>query len=123
MTQTLDAPPGQSSASDRAEAWFRDFEATLRSRDVGAASAMFATQSFWRDLVSFTWNLTIVENPDGVADLLEANLDRVDPSGFALTEGGGRPGRHTTSGLDVPHHAARAQGSRGAAWHAPTDER
>ena len=42
MTQTLDAPPDESSASDRAEAWFRDFEAVLKARNVGAASGMFS---------------------------------------------------------------------------------
>ena len=110
MTQTLDAPPGQSSASDRAEAWFRDFEAALKSRDVGAASALFATQSFWRDLVSFTWNLTTVENPEGVADLLEANLDRVDPSGFALTEPADEAGGVVTAWFAFETSTGRGNG-------------
>jgi putative flavoprotein involved in K+ transport len=110
MTQTLDAPPGQSSASDRAEAWFRDFEAALAARDVAAASALFATQSFWRDLVSFTWNLTTVENPDGVADLLGANLDRVEPSGFALTEPADEAGGVVTAWFAFETSTGRGNG-------------
>jgi putative flavoprotein involved in K+ transport len=47
---------------------------------------MFAAASYWRDLVSFTWNLKTVENPDGVADLLTHNLDRVSPAEFELSE-------------------------------------
>ena len=47
---------------------------------------MFAAQSFWRDLVSFTWNLTTVEHPEGVRDLLTATLERTAPSGFATSE-------------------------------------
>ena len=69
-----------------AAAWLAGFEEALRNRDIGAASALFAQQSYWRDLVSFTWNITTVERPEGVEDLLLANLDRVDPSGFALSE-------------------------------------
>src|SRR5262249_19039160 len=49
-------------------------------------SALFATTSFWRDLIAFSWNLKTVENPDGVADLLTQTLDGTDPSGFRLAE-------------------------------------
>ena len=47
---------------------------------------MFATTCFWRDLVAFSWNLTTVENRDGVKDLLEQTLEATDPSGFATSE-------------------------------------
>ena len=50
------------------------------------AAGMFAARSFWRDLVAFSWNLTTVEDPAGVADLLRATLDVADPSGFATEE-------------------------------------
>lgn len=82
MTQTLDQPVRIESA----QGWLADFETALRERDIARASAMFATTSFWRDLISFTWNIATVENPDGVTDLLKANLDRVDPHDFALSE-------------------------------------
>ncbi len=47
---------------------------------------MFATDSFWRDLVSFTWNLKTVEGRDGVAGMLRERLADTDPSGFRTTE-------------------------------------
>jgi putative flavoprotein involved in K+ transport len=47
---------------------------------------MFATESYWRDLVAFTWNLKTVESRGGVADLLGATLESVAPSGFATEE-------------------------------------
>ncbi len=37
---------------------------------------MFAATSFWRDLVAFTWNITTVEDPVGVEDLLESTVPR-----------------------------------------------
>jgi len=89
MTQTVDRPTRETAPGDptaRAERWFADLEAALRARDVAAATACFGTASFWRDLVAFSWNLHTVEGRDGVAGLLEANLDRTDPTGFALEE-------------------------------------
>ena len=44
------------------DAWLGGFEAALKARDVERAAGMFATASYWRDLVSFTWNITTVEN-------------------------------------------------------------
>ena len=49
----------------RVDAWLARFEAALAARDVAAAAALFATDSYWRDLVAFTWNLKTVEGPAG----------------------------------------------------------
>ncbi|SDL16801.1 putative flavoprotein involved in K+ transport [Nocardioides sp. YR527] len=85
MTQTLDSPP-PAVQNGPAQTWLADFEAALKARDIPRAAGLFATKSFWRDLVAFSWNITTVEDPTGVADLLSATLERVDPSGFALEE-------------------------------------
>ncbi|MGZ0145923.1 flavin-containing monooxygenase [Kribbella sp. WER1] len=86
MTQTEEKPTRQQSADERATHWLTAFEDALRARDVPRAAGLFATTSFWRDLVAFTWNLKTVENPDGVTDLLTKTLETTDPSGFRLTE-------------------------------------
>jgi putative flavoprotein involved in K+ transport len=89
VTQTLE-PSIETGADDdpsaTATAWLQRFEAALAARDVPAAAAMFATESYWRDLVSFTWNLTTVEGPGGVTELLTETLVTTDPSGFGLDE-------------------------------------
>lgn len=84
MTMTVDRP--QLTTDDVATGWLNDFASTLGSRDIEAAVGLFAATSFWRDLVSFSWNLTTTENHDGIRDLLQETLDRVDPSDFALAE-------------------------------------
>ncbi|MBW6419246.1 NAD(P)/FAD-dependent oxidoreductase [Celeribacter sp. PS-C1] len=61
--------------------------AALEEGDVQAASAVFATDSYWRDLVAVTWNLKTVEGPSGVADMLNAQLNHTGPRGFALQRG------------------------------------
>ena len=84
MTQTVgqEASPTASAVS----AWLGAFQQALTARDADAAAALFADESYWRDIVSFTWNITTVEGRTGVADLLRATLDEVDPVGFRVTE-------------------------------------
>lgn len=86
MAQTIgrEAPVGSPQA--RVDAWLERFEAALTARDVETAARMFATESYWRDLVAFTWNIKTVEGREGVADLLHACLDHTAPSGFRVTE-------------------------------------
>ena len=89
MTQTLEptttAEP--SAARRRVETWLADFEAALAARDAERAAGLFATTSFWRDLIAFTWNLTTVENRDGVEDLLRNTMETTDATNFRITDG------------------------------------
>ena len=79
MTQTV-------SPQTTVDAWLADFQSALTARDVEAAAALFADESFWRDIVAFTWNIKTVEGPAGVADMLRSQLDATDPTGFRTTE-------------------------------------
>ena len=84
MTQSVDQKA--SAAASATDAWLSAFQKALTARDADAAAALFADESYWRDIVSFTWNITTVEGGAGVADLLRATLDEVDPVGFRVTE-------------------------------------
>ncbi len=64
--------------------WLTEFGAALERGDIDAATAMFADESYWRDLVSFTWNIKTVEGRDEIADMLGAQLEHVKPSGFTI---------------------------------------
>ena len=113
MTQLDERPataadPTQS--QDLATAWFAAFEDALAARDIDRAAGLFAATSFWRDLIAFSWNLTTVENPDGVADLLAATLDRVDPSGFRLTEPAATADGVTTAWFEFETAVGRGRG-------------
>jgi len=61
--------------------------AALEDGDVSRASALFATDSFWRDLVALTWNLKTVEGPSGVADMLNSQLAQTRPGNFRIQDG------------------------------------
>ncbi|GAA1257974.1 NAD(P)/FAD-dependent oxidoreductase [Pseudonocardia aurantiaca] len=84
MTQTLDAT--STTARDRVDGWLSDFEQALAARDADRVAGLFAPTSFWRDLIAFTWNLTTVENRDGVADLVRASAEAAGAHGFHVTE-------------------------------------
>ncbi|HEY2192724.1 MAG TPA: NAD(P)/FAD-dependent oxidoreductase [Actinomycetospora sp.] len=83
MTQTLDRPGSDVGA--RVEQWVSSFQEALSARDVDRAVSLFADECYWRDLVSFTWNIKTVEGKDEVADLLRSVLDGIDPTGFAVS--------------------------------------
>lgn len=86
MTQTTAAPLATLSPQERVDAWLADFESALADRDIERVVGKFATDSFWRDLVAFTWNLKTLEGRDGMADMLTARLADTDPSGFRTAE-------------------------------------
>jgi putative flavoprotein involved in K+ transport len=87
MTDTLD----RTDARTNVTTWLSGFEAALTAGDVDAAAEMFLDDSYWRDLVAFTWNIVTVEGPDGVRDMLSQTLPGVRPSGFRVEDSLGEP--------------------------------
>ncbi|AZG43879.1 NAD(P)/FAD-dependent oxidoreductase [Gordonia insulae] len=125
MTQTLEPTSSEHARRAdpqlRAEAWLADFEAALSARDITRVTGLFATDSFWRDLVSFTWNLKTVEGREQIADMLDARLDDTDPHGFATSEPATADGEvvsafiefETATGRGVGHLRLRPDESTG----------
>ena len=76
-----------------ASAWFADFQSALERQDIDAAMALFDADSYWRDLVAFTWNICTQEGSDAIRVMLQARLADVKPTAFAVegqaTEAGG----------------------------------
>ena len=76
-----------------AGAWFADFQSALERQDIDAAMALFDADSYWRDLVAFTWNICTQEGPDAIRVMLQARLADVKPTAFVVegqaTEAGG----------------------------------
>ncbi|GAA3688485.1 NAD(P)/FAD-dependent oxidoreductase [Gordonia hankookensis] len=89
MTQTLEpttAGAGPTDPQQRIDTWLTAFESALAARDIDQVTGMFATDSFWRDLVSFTWNLKTVEGREQIADMLTTRLADTDPRAFRTAE-------------------------------------
>lgn len=58
----------------------------LTDGDVDAATALFAEECYWRDLIAFTWNITTAEGKSAIADMLNSNLERVRPRGWSVID-------------------------------------
>jgi putative flavoprotein involved in K+ transport len=59
----------------------------LAKGDIEAAIALFQDDCYWRDLVTFTWNIRTMEGKDAIRDMLKAQLASVKSSNWMLTEG------------------------------------
>ncbi len=64
--------------------WLSGFDKALASGDVAAVVSMFDEDSYWRDLVTFTWNIKTMEGRDQIRDMLEAQLAHAKPGNWAL---------------------------------------
>ena len=56
----------------------------LESGNIAAATALFAEECYWRDLVAFTWNIKTMEGKPAIAAMLENSLASVKPSHWQI---------------------------------------
>ncbi|MGY3132798.1 putative flavoprotein involved in K+ transport [Bradyrhizobium sp. USDA 4501] len=64
-----------------------EFNVALSSGDIERAIALFQTDCYWRDLVTFTWNIKTMEGKDQIRDMLQARLADSKPSGWRIADG------------------------------------
>ena len=111
MTSTLDPQTAPDvTPAQRVDAWLADFEAALAVRDIDRVAGMFAVDSFWRDLVSFTWNLKTMEGREQITDMLTTRLAGTDPSGFRTRETPTEDGGVTTAFIEFETAVGRGVG-------------
>ncbi len=119
MAEITDAP-GQVTAEEVVGEWLERFNAALAAKDAAAAADLFATTSFWRDLVSLTWNLKTVEGRDGVREMLQHTLDSAEPGHFRTTEPPAEADGIVEAWLEFETKVGRGQGHLrlidGLAW-------
>ncbi len=56
----------------------------LARGDAKGAAALFQADSYWRDLVAFTWNIRTMEGPDQILAMLESQLPKIKPGALRL---------------------------------------
>jgi putative flavoprotein involved in K+ transport len=74
-------------ANDEVTAVLAGFGAALERGDIAAAVSCFQDDCYWRDLVTFTWNLHTSEGKAQITDMLEAQLAGTRPTGWKIAEG------------------------------------
>ncbi len=70
--------------------WLGAFEKAVSSGDFKAAAAMFGADSYWRDLVSFTWNIKTAEGPAEIEAMMAATMPAQGLPASPLTAKGAR---------------------------------
>lgn len=75
------------SANAEVQGLLDTFGAALERGDIAAATACFQDDCYWRDLVTFTWNLHTSEGKDQIAAMLGAQLAVTQPSNWRIAEG------------------------------------
>ncbi|MEM8689882.1 MAG: NAD(P)/FAD-dependent oxidoreductase [Pseudomonadota bacterium] len=64
--------------------WLSAFDKALSNGDATGAAGLFEEDSYWRDLVSFTWNIKTMEGRQAIQAMLEARVGDTHPSNWQL---------------------------------------
>jgi putative flavoprotein involved in K+ transport len=70
----------------RLAGWLQAFGSALERGAVDEAAGLFAEDSYWRDLIAFTWNLQTSEGRPAIAEMLRARLADTAPFGFRAVD-------------------------------------
>ncbi len=65
--------------------WLDSLNKALKSGDAKATASLFEKDGFWRDLVSFTWNIKTMEGQSEIEKMVAA-CNKVNPSHWAIEE-------------------------------------
>jgi len=109
-----------STPTQQIQQWLDAFGAAAARGDHSAASAMFGEDSYWRDLVSFTWNLKTAEGPRQILDMLAATMPGAQPSNWMIQGEGTEAGGVTEAWFTFETASGRGRGQLrlvgGKAW-------
>ena len=67
-----------------AERWLSEFGRALHRHEFAEAAEMFLQEGFWRDLVSFTWNIKTAEGRENIRTMMEATVPLAKPDAWRL---------------------------------------
>ncbi|MEZ4629117.1 MAG: NAD(P)/FAD-dependent oxidoreductase [Deinococcales bacterium] len=105
MSQTATADP-----SEQVRSWLETVGEALARRDIEGALEHFHQESYWRDLVSFTWNITTSEGKAAIRAMLESTLPLIRPSNWQLAEPASEAGGVVEAWFNFETSQARGHG-------------
>lgn len=80
--------------------WITEFEAAVASKDPELLRQVIVEDSYWRDLVSFTWDFRQVYGLNAIEKLMFSSVDDIKPSNFRLSSEFPAPAMATQPGAD-----------------------
>jgi putative flavoprotein involved in K+ transport len=73
-----------SDSTQQVSEWLSNFGTALDRADFDAAVKMFEEESYWRDLVSITWNIVTLEGKEKIKAMLEAAVPEAKPGQWRI---------------------------------------
>ena len=77
----------ETTLAETVEGWLARFERALAKTDAALLSRLFHPDSYWRDLLAFTWEIRTLSGADAIAGELQAHVGHLAPRHFALAPG------------------------------------
>src|SRR5688572_17776377 len=77
--------------------WLAALDAALERGDAEGAAALFGDDSYWRDLVAFTWNITTAEGNQQVRQMIAQAVIPAKPTDWQI-DGEAREANGVTEG-------------------------
>ena len=100
--------------------WLAALGSALERGDAAGAAALFGDDSYWRDLVSFTWNIATAEGNAKVHQMIEHAVIPAKPSAWRLEDEASEAGGVTEGWFRFETAVARGYGHLrligGKAW-------
>lgn len=85
----------------RVDEWLADFEVALSAADAEGLASIFHADSYWRDVLAFTWLITTVRGAENVAAALTSSAPRIQATGFKANRERTPPRRVTRAGVEA----------------------
>jgi putative flavoprotein involved in K+ transport len=92
------------------KSWLKKFDAALTEGNVEGVLKLFAKECYWRDFLTFTWNLKTAESKDDIAAMLKATLKRTKPANWQIEGEATKAGDITEAWITFETKAARGRG-------------
>ncbi|MFT4729311.1 MAG: putative flavoprotein involved in K+ transport [Granulosicoccus sp.] len=81
------APDASQSAELKAvNQWLEAFESALGQADAEATAELFEPEGFWRDMVSFTWNITTMDGREDIKEMVTHCVADAKPGNWLVAE-------------------------------------
>ncbi len=81
------AEPRDTTLAETVQGWLARLAKALAAADETRLEALFHPESYWRDLLALTWDITTVGGADAIAAALAAQARRAGPSRFQVAAG------------------------------------
>ena len=64
--------------------WLEKFEKSIKEKNIDAILDLFDKETYWRDLISFTWNIITLESKEDISLMLNKTIDKINPENFKI---------------------------------------